>query len=145
MGMMIIKVWILIVLLSIMSYIANLSAQDDYAQIRNHEYINHKKQWLTRATITFLLVVCLATFYNLLFSSSWILIGYYSLIAAFWFSIVFRYKLNSLRQLPIDYISKSNIYDSIFITLANKNGGKLVYTFELVMVIIFSMLSLIQK
>jgi len=143
MGIIITKVWILIVLLSIMSYIANLSAQDDYAQIRNHEYINHKKQWLIRATITFLLVVCLVTFYNLLFSSSWILIGYYSLIAAFWFSIVFRYKLNSLRQLPIDYISRSNIYDSIFINIANKNEGKLAYIIELIMVIIFSILSLI--
>jgi hypothetical protein len=122
---------------------ANLSAQDDYKQIKNNECINHKVQWLVRATVTFLLVICLVTFHNLLLPNSWLIAVYYSLVAAFWFSMIFRYKLNTLRRLSVFYISKSNIYDSVFIILANKNGGKLAYIFELTLVITLSILSVI--
>ena len=143
MGVIFIKIFILIILLSIIDYMADLSAQDDYKQIKNNEYINHKIQWLVRATVTFLLVICLVTFHNLLLPNSWLIAVYYSLVAAFWFSMIFRYKLNTLRRLSVFYISKSNIYDSVFIILANKNGGKLAYIFELTLVITLSILSVI--
>lgn len=137
------KLFILTILLYVTAYIAKLSAYDDYGQIKRHEYINHKIQWLTRATLTFILIVCLTLVRNLVLSNSWIIIAYYSLVSAFWFSMIFRYKLNTLRGLSVYYISKSNIYDSVFIALANKNGGKLAYIFELTTVIVFSILSLI--
>lgn len=137
--------FLLTVLLYITTYIANLSAHDDYNQIKNHEPIDHKVQWLVRATLTSILVIGLTLIHNLVFPNSWIISVYYSLTAAFWFSIIFRLILNALRGLPYDYISKSNLYDSVFIALANKNGGKLAYIFELVATIVFSILSLMQK
>lgn len=142
MATIIMNTFLLIILLYVTAYIANLSAYDDYEQIKKHEYINHKVQWLVRAILIFLSVVCLTLIHNLVFPNLWIIIVYYSLAAAFWFSMIFRYKLNTLRGLSIYYISKSNIYDSIFIALANKNGGKLAYIFELTATIVFSILSL---
>lgn len=51
----------------------------------------------------------------------------------FYFSLIFRLSLNKLRNADWDYISNSNWYDSVFLKVSQKYGGKIVFGFELIM------------
>ena len=135
--------YFLTILFVLISSLATSSAENDFKQISKNEPIDHAAQWVARAILSFLAVLSLAFLCYLGTDCSWgLLIVYYSMVSAFWFSVLFRHQLNLKRKLSYDYISNSNVYDSVFITIAGKNGGKLAIIFELVMVAIFSYLSL---
>jgi len=95
--------------------------------------VDHKVAWFFRGLFTVFLAMPFITFidYNI--------IRWTSLLVslAFFFSFNFRLFLNKKRNAKWDYISKdSNSYDIFFTKLAGKNGGKLAYITEFILIII---------
>lgn len=112
---------------------AYISAKYDYIKILYHDpitRIDHIKRWLFRALFGITLSL---THYNDLYVPIWFSI---LLIIAFTFSISFRLFLNYFRNIKFNYISNSNIYDSIFLKISKSKGGYFIYIFELVIIII---------
>ncbi len=89
-------------------------AWDDAKEINLSVFIDHRKQWITRAILAFCVTGIIANAAMV----SWSVFGVSLIGVAFQFSIIFRYDLNRRRKYDWWYISWSNWYDSVFITIA---------------------------
>ena len=113
----------MVALVALTIVIALWSSRDDARQIERGEDINHATQWAARALIIGGLTLWL--------SDWWDAIGMAAL-----FNIVFRWDLNKRRSLPVDYVSLSNIYDTIFISLFGASAGEMAYAIELMVLVV---------
>jgi len=127
---MIILLYILIILF------ANRESLLDYTIISNHQKINHVSSWIYRAIFALTIVFLIPN--TTLFDKVLL-----SIAVAFLFSAIFRFRLNGRRKKPYNYISTSNIYDSVFIKLFPKYHGTLVYVVEITIFIILTTLYLL--
>lgn len=105
--------------------LAASEAQRDADTIADNEPIDHSRRWVYRASTIFGLSIA-ATVVTL----NHVGMAYAAIGAAFLFSAVFRYRLNTLRGLPFDYVSTSNVYDSVFIGFFGANAGRAAYVTE---------------
>lgn len=105
--------------------LAASEAQRDADAIARHETIDHSQRWIYRASTIFGLSIA-----STIVTLNHVGIAYAAIGAAFLFSAVFRYRLNILRGLPFDYVSTSNVYDSVFIGLFGTNAGRAAYVTE---------------
>ena len=89
---------------------ARIEAHEDYGEISNGEYIDHRRSWLYRAAI--MGCVSAGAMIALRWNFHWTVILGFILMSAFGFSAVFRSRLNRLRGLSPWYLSpSSNMYD----------------------------------
>jgi hypothetical protein len=89
-------------------------AWDDTREINQGVTIKHRHQWVIRAVLAF----CVAGIIANAAMVSWSVFGVSLIGIAFQFSAMFRYYLNKRRKYDWWYISWSNWYDSVFITVA---------------------------
>lgn len=89
-------------------------AWDDTREINQGITIKHRHQWVIRAILAF----CVAGIIANAAMVSWSVFGVSLVGIAFQFSAMFRYYLNKRRKYDWWYISWSNWYDSVFITVA---------------------------
>jgi len=96
--------------------LALLEAYIDYHAIIRHKYIDHTMEWIQRAIMASLIIVllCSLDLVNLTLPMSVCIVISTPPV----FSIVHRLVLNKLRDRTYFYISPSNLYDLIWISLA---------------------------
>ena len=94
--------------------------------IADGEEIDHAELMVRRLLFTAPVVVW--TWWMV--TTSLLALAAYSAMVWACFTIFHRYRLNELRRLPWDYISLSNIYDSIWVWMAGHWGGYAAYLFE---------------
>ncbi len=96
--------------------LAVLEAYIDYRAIIQHKHINHTMEWIQRAVMASLVVVllCSLNLVNLTLTTAIHLV----ISAPPMFSITHRLVLNKLRDRTYFYISPSNLYDLMWISLA---------------------------
>ncbi|MFO0447201.1 MAG: hypothetical protein ACK52I_00695 [Pseudomonadota bacterium] len=111
--------------------IAFAEAWRDADAIAVNAPIDHAARWMDRAVITAVLMLVLVGLGALSFWNS----VYTAIGSAFLFSAAFRYRLNTLRDLPFDYVSTSNVYDSVFIGLFGFNAGRTAYLTEAIITV----------
>jgi hypothetical protein len=96
---------------TIIAVFAVFEAWQDFEIINNHEEVEHINAWMLRAFVT-----CY------LWGAASIWIGWdaaiYAVASAFLFSAVFRYALNRMRVLDWRYVSQSNFYDLVFMSIS---------------------------
>lgn len=105
--------------------IALACSRDDFQEISDNRVIVHWQQWLFRAVmVCLLLFVCKISIV-------------YSVACAGLFSFVFNFDLNRRRELPINYMSDSNWYDSFFMWAFRKYSGAAQNVFEFLLMSLF--------
>lgn len=97
--------------------LAMWQAREDAHAIAQGEPIPHGRAWVMRASVVAGMSVLLATW--------WVAVPMAGL-----FNIIFRWDLNTRRDLPWDYVSRSNYYDRAFIALAGDSAGRVAYLVE---------------
>jgi hypothetical protein len=103
----------------------------DHRLIGQGVSIDHIRSWVARAVQVGLVgIVCWG-----LLDGDWSdIVG-----AAFLFASIHRFKLNKLRGLDWFYVSRSNKYDTLFLTIFSgnvKRAGTAMYVIELVMAVL---------
>lgn len=82
-------------------------AQDDARQIRMGVTIKHASQWIVRAGVVLLFMVCFVVLTKPTIGQAVLI----TLACAPLFSMVFRFLLNTMRGRHWNYISPSSLYD----------------------------------
>jgi hypothetical protein len=113
-------------------------AATDARDIRNGKNINHPVRWVLRAAIEVGASLVFAFTRNELIG---IRLALVTIAAAFLFSALFRFLLNTMRGRHWAYVSPSSWYDRQFIRLMKSRAGTLAYIFEAVVFGTFAYLS----
>jgi len=95
--------------------------EHDARTIMRGAYIDHVRGWLVRASF---MVLCGAAVISIFGAFTLQVVLGMSLISAFGFSALFRYRLNKVRSLSPYYVSPSNYYDRFFISITNIGAVK---------------------
>lgn len=108
---------------------AMLDAKQDFDRIRAGEHIDHAGGLIERSVLGLIVVVAV---WSVMWrwGHPWSII--FPMMGLWWaaFTIVFRWRLNTLRGLDPTYVSLSNVYDRVFICLFSHRAGAAAYTFE---------------
>lgn len=102
-------------IIGIMIY-ALIEARMDFWDIRDNKPIYHKEGWFRRAGIAGILIVVMLLLTDVTFPAL-------CLVAYGVFSLSFRITLNLIRGKSWDYVSSSNVYDSLFLHIFGDKGG----------------------
>lgn len=113
----------LLALILVMDAFADISGSLDAYMAKAQIKITHGPRWLARTAFA-LLCVYMGHF-------NWLAL----LLCAATFSMMFRFAYNRSYGNKLDYISSSNIYDSIFLKVFGKNGGKAAYLVEAIVLV----------
>lgn len=116
-----------------MVFAAVMDARQDAADIRANRPIHHTALWMERAgfaLVSIAVAICVGLFRGADLGPLFIglpLVAYGS------FTPAFRFLLNVGRTPPKepDYVSLSNVYDTVFIMVFGNNAGRAAYTTEL--------------
>lgn len=107
---------------------AHAEARRDFDDIEGGKDIDHRSGLIRRV---FIAGVACAIVFGLAMPHTWAsAIACAQMACGIW-APVFRWRLNHLRGLDPDYISYSNVYDSLFLLVSPGHGGRLAYAVEI--------------
>jgi hypothetical protein len=130
----------MIIILCVLSMLimAHHEAEHDYGLIKDNLYVNHINGFIRRMFSSIITVVLLVFLFN---TPLWKIIPL-NIMNAVIFSSMFKYRLNTLRGLNLQYISVSNYYDNFFIKRFI-HPGKIQYIFEFIIFVVMIVVSVL--